>query len=87
VSDRLPLSLEDSARLAAIAMTAEQRKKLLYTLRCIELDPELGKPYTVGDDVSGRVVVVPGDEAVPGMTVGYRILPDEIVVVHIIAGP
>jgi hypothetical protein len=87
VSDRLPLSLEDAARVAAIVMTVEQRAKLLYTLRCIERDPELGKPYTVGRDVSGRIVVVPGDEAVPGMNIGYRILPDEIIVVHIIAGP
>jgi hypothetical protein len=87
VSDRLPLSLEDAARVAAIVMSAEQRAKLLYTLRCIERDPELGKPYTVGSDVSGRIVVVPGDEAVPGMNIGYRVLPGEIIVVHIIAGP
>lgn len=87
MSDRRPLSLEDSARLAAMAMTADQRKKLIYTLRCIERDPELGKPYTAGSDVSGRIVVVPGDNAIPGMNIGYRVLPDEIIVVHIIAGP
>jgi hypothetical protein len=87
VSDLLPLSLEDSARVSAIAMSPEQRKKLLYTLRCLQRDPEIGLPYTGGDDVSGRVVVVPGDDAVPGMNIVYRILEDEIIVVHILAGP
>lgn len=87
MSDRLPIYLEESARVVAIALLPEQRGRLLYTLRCIQRDPELGLPYTVGSDVSGRIVVVPGDSAVPGMTVGYRIRDTEIRVVHILAGP
>lgn len=85
--DGLPVLLADSARIAAAVLTDEQRKKLIYTIRCIQRDPELGKPYTLGDDVSGRVVVVPGDAAVPGMTLSYRIGATEIRIVHIVAGP
>lgn len=87
MSDLVDIFLDDSARVAAIALSPEQRKKLLYTLRCLQRDPEIGKPYTAGDDVSGRVVVIPGDEAVPGMTLSYRIGEKEIRVVNILAGP
>lgn len=87
MSDLLAISLEDSARVSAIAMTPEQRKKLIYTLQCLQRDPEIGLPYKAGGNVSGRVVVVPGDDAVPGMNIVYRILDAEIIVVHILAGP
>ena len=87
MSDLPAISLEDSARVSAIAMSPDQRKKLLHTLRCLQRDPEIGMPYTAGDDMSGRVVVVPGDDAVPGMNIAYRILEAEIIVVHILAGP
>lgn len=87
MSDLPDIFLDDSARVAAIAMTPEQRKKLLYTLRCLRRDPEIGLPYTGGDDVSGRVVVVPGDDAVPGMTLSYRIGDEQIRIVNILVGP
>jgi hypothetical protein len=87
VSDQLPVFLADSARVAAAALTAEQRTKLVFAIRCIQRDSELGLPYTVAGDVSGRTVVVPGDDAVPGMTLGYRIDGTQIRIVHIVAGP
>lgn len=87
MSDLPGLSLEDSARVAAIAMSPEQRGKLLYMIRCLRRDPEIGLPYTGGGDVSGRVVVVPGDDAVPGMNIIYRVLEEEIIIVHILVGP
>lgn len=87
MSDLLDVFLDDSARVAAIAMTSGQRKKLLFSLRSLQRDPEIGKPYTAGDDVSGRIIVVPGDDAVPGMTLTYRIGEEQIRVVNILVGP
>ncbi|MDH6578007.1 hypothetical protein [Kitasatospora sp. MAP5-34] len=87
MSDLLDIFFDDAARLAVVGLTPEQRKRLLHTLRSIQRDPELGRPYTVGDDVSGRVVTIPGDEAVPGMTLGYRVGEAEIRIVLMLAGP
>lgn len=68
-------------------MTPEQRTKLKYALQCLRRDPEIGRPYTPGDDVSGRIIVAPGDDAVPGMTLSYRIGEEQIRVVNILVGP
>ncbi|MCX4750945.1 hypothetical protein OG455_41425 [Kitasatospora sp. NBC_01287] len=87
MSDLPDIFLDDAARVAAIAMTPEQRKKLLHTLRSLQRDSEIGLPYTAGDDLSGRIIVVPGDDAVPGMTLSYRIGEEQIRVVNILVGP
>ncbi|WP_327066853.1 hypothetical protein [Kitasatospora sp. NBC_01302] len=87
MADLPSVFLSDAARVAVIGMPAEQRRKLVHTLRSLQRDPEIGLPHPLGGDMSGRVVVVPGDEAVPGMTLIYRIRAEEIRVVHILAGP
>lgn len=87
MSDLLPIFLDDAARVAAIAMTADQRKKLLYTLRCIQRDTGLGILYTAEGEATGRIIVVPGDDAVPGMTIAFRVGDTQVRVVNILAGP
>lgn len=87
MSDLPDVYLDDSARTVAVTLTPDQRRNLLHTLRRIQRDPEIGRPYTPGGDLSGRLVVAPGDRAVPGMTIVHRILDTEIRVVHILAGP
>ncbi|MEV6977408.1 hypothetical protein [Kitasatospora sp. NPDC093806] len=87
MSDLLPVFLDDTVRPAVAGLTADQRRRFLHTLRSVRRDPELGLPYTPGDDVSGRVVTVPGDDATPGMTLGYRVGEDEIRIVLLLAGP
>ncbi|WP_328954757.1 hypothetical protein [Kitasatospora purpeofusca] len=87
MSDLLPVFLDDAVRPAVAGLTGDQRRRFLDALRSVRRDPELGLPYTTGDDVSGRIVVVPGDEATPGMTLGYRVGEDELRIVLLLVGP
>ncbi|MER5353234.1 hypothetical protein ABT093_23230 [Kitasatospora sp. NPDC002551] len=87
MSDLRPLFLDDAVRPAVAGLTTDQRRRFLHTLRSIRRDPEPGLPYTPGDDVSGRVVTIPGDDAVPGMTLGYRVNAQEIRIVLVLVGP
>lgn len=46
MSDLPDVYLDDSARTVAVTLTPDQRRKLLHTLRSIQRDPEIGRPYT-----------------------------------------
>ncbi|GAA1402969.1 hypothetical protein GCM10009639_47050 [Kitasatospora putterlickiae] len=87
MSDLMPVFLDDAVRPAAAGLATDQRRRFLHTLLSIRRDPELGRPYTSGSDVSGRVVTVPGDDAAPGMTLGYRVGDGEIRIVLLLVGP